>query len=172
MFVILFFGLQAVVSQGRKYKRSLILWILFSSVISVIQIIYLFYVIAYFNQRTMSLIAASLVLLFVPKNSLFAVVVYKYHKVLTHGFYTPDFDDYESSRETWRRSRAGSFRRDSVHTLKDEALLKQDSDVRNSRKVSTSIMLKAIPELSESKDSYSGESNADHIGDITMALPV
>ena len=120
----------------------------------------------------MSLIAASLVLLFVPKNSLFAVVVYKYHKVLTHGFYTPDFDDYDYSRETWRRSRAGSFRRDSVHTLKDEALLRQDSEVRNSRKVSTTVMLKAIPELSESKDSYSGESSGDHVGNTTLTLPV
>ena len=108
----------------------------------------------------MSIVAATLVLFFVPKNSIFACVVYKYYKLLSQGFYSNDYDDLDYTRETFRRSRAGSSRRDSLRTLKEasEVSSKAEPDARTSRKVSTSNALKVIPELSESKDS-SCESN-------------
>ena len=159
------FGLLAVVSQGRHFRGALIWWIATSLVISTTQIIYLFYVVAYFNKRTMSLIAVTLVLLFVPKNSVFACIVYRYYKLLIQGFFSPDYDEFDYTRESFRRSRAGSSRRDSLRTIKDgiytgpiETSIKPETEVRNFRKVSTSNVLKAIPELSESKDS-SFESN-------------
>jgi len=159
-FVSVLFGLLAVVSQGRHFRHALLCWIVLSLAVSIIQLIYLFYVIAYFNKRTFSLIAVTLVLFFVPKNSLFACVVYKYYKLLVKGFYSPDYDDLDYTKDTFRRSRAGSSRRDSLHTLKDgmytaisEVPSKQETEARNSRKVSTSNVLKVIPELSESRDS-------------------
>ena len=103
----------------------------------------------------MSLIAVTLVLLFVPKNSVFACVVFKYYKLLVQGFYSPDYDELDYTKESFRRSRAGSSRRDSLRTLKEtsEVSVKAEPEPRTSRKVSTNNVLKVIPELSESKDS-------------------
>lgn len=158
-FISTLFGLLSVVSQGRQFRNGLLSWIITSLIISLTQIIYLFYIIAYFNKRAMSLIAVSLVIFFVPKNSVFACIVYRYYKLLVQGFFSPDYDELDYTRETFRRSRAGSSRRDSVQTIKDglftggvEISSKPDSETRNFRKVSSSNVLKAIPELSESKE--------------------
>eukprot|EP00794_Sanderia_malayensis_P003477 gene3477-3975_t len=166
-FVITAFGLLTVTSQGRHYRQSLPFWTVTTYIISVIQIIYLFYVVAYFNRRAFSIIALSLVVIFVPKNVFFAFVVRKYHKLLNVGFFTADYDELELTRETWRRSRAGSSARDSIKTMKETTLvgiqeaLSSKSESNLNRKVSTNLPLKAIPELSESKDSSEGDIESD-----------
>ena len=151
------------------YRRALLLWIISTIVISGIQIIYLFYVVAYFNRKVFSLIALTFVLCFVPKNAFFSFVVYKYYKLVIYGFISPDYDELDFSKETIRRSRAGSSRRESLLTLKDgpctglvDTYLRPEIEPKSGRKVSSNFILKVIPELSESKDNSSESNETPH----------
>ena len=125
----------------------------------------------------MSLIAVTLVLFFVPKNSVFACVVFRYYKLLEQGFFSPEYDELDYTRDSFRRSRAGSLRRDSFPATKDgvytgpiDLLPKPESDLRTSRKVSTSNALKVIPELSESKESSFGSNENQDLYEFPVAV--
>ena len=157
-FVAAVFGLIATITQGRRFKRSFPIWIICLCILSIYQVVCLFYVILEFNSRVVSAVGLAIILFFVPKNLYFCITIHKYRRVVELGFYTTDYVELDADNYI-RRSRSSS-RKESIRTLKDHAPYENvsmdpiSSPEVGSRKTTPSSLsfLRMIPEASESKE--------------------